>query len=65
MSGTREKWYSLVLVELTFEWYERAMVFRIYGILYFYFLFRSTVKKNTWMRAISVTVMVIILKLQF
>ena len=65
MSGTREKWYSLVLVELTFEWYERAMVFRIYGILYFYFLFRLTVKKNTWMRAIYVTVMVIILKLQF
>ena len=58
MIQTTENWDSLVLSRADF-W----MVWRFHGIpcFYFYFfLFRSNGKKNTWMRAIFVTVMVII-----
>ena len=44
MTQIREKWNSLVLVELIFEWYEGgAMVFRI---LVLFFLFRINGKKE-------------------
>ena len=48
-------------VELTFEWFEGAMVF---SFLFFCCL-EPTLNKNTLMRTISVTVMVIILKKLF
>ena len=60
MTQTREKWDSLVLSRADF-----CIVGRCRGIPCFHFLFfclEATVKKNTWMRTISVTVMVIISK---
>ena len=56
----------MVWVELIFDWYVHAMLIRFYGIPCFYFLlFRTTTKKSTWIIAISVRVMVIILKMSF
>ena len=54
MTQTRKKWNFLVLSRADF-W----MVWRCHGIPYFHFLFfclEPTVKKNTWMRTISITV---------
>ena len=65
MTQIRENGTPWFWTELAFKWYESAMVFCFYDILYFYFLFRTTLKKNSWIRAICVTVMVIILKLKF
>ena len=47
----------LFCVDLTFEWYEGDMVFRVFFCCYF--CLEPTVRKNTWMRTTSVTVMVI------
>ena len=41
------------------EWYEDAIVLRVF---IFIFLFRTSVKKGTWIRTTSVTVMVIFSK---
>ena len=66
MTQTKEKWDSLVLNRANFlngmnvPWHSVFMVLHIST-----FLFRITVQKNAWMRAISVTVLVIILELQF
>ena len=54
MTQTRKKWNFLVLSRADF-W----MVWRCHSIPYFHFLFfclEPTVKKNTWMRTISITV---------
>ena len=54
----------MVWVELIFDWHVHAMLIRFYAIPCFYFLlFRTTTKKSTWIIAISVRVMVIILKM--
>ena len=45
-------------------WTCHAIPFLSYS-MFLFFLFRTTVKENTWMRAISVAVMVIILKIPF
>ena len=42
MTQTREKWDCRILVDLTFEWYEYAMVFRVF---IFIFLFRTNFRK--------------------
>ena len=43
MTQIREKWNSLVFrIELTFEWYKGAMIFRVF----FLFLFRTNGKKE-------------------
>ena len=55
MTQARKEWDFLVL--------SRYSVFM--GFHVFVFLFRTTPKKYNWMRAISVTVVVIILKFQF
>ena len=57
MTETIEKWDSLVLSRADF-----CMIGRCHGITCFHFLFfclEATVKKNTWMRVISVSVMII------
>ena len=54
-----DPWFRL---ELNFERYEGAMSFL--GFI-FVFLFRRNGKKDTWMRTIFVTVMVIISKVSF
>ena len=41
MTQTKEKWISLFWAELTFEWYEAAMAFRVF---IFIFLFRTNGK---------------------
>ena len=59
MTQVIEKWNSLALSRL---------VWRCHGIQYFHFYFfclEPMVKKNIWMRTISVTVVVIILKVLF
>ena len=54
MTQTREKWNSLVFrIELTFEWYKGAMVFRVF---FFFFCLEPMVKKNTWMKTISINI---------
>ena len=45
--------------DLTFEWYEDVMVVHVH----FYFFVQN--QKDTWMRAISATVMVIFSKVPF
>ena len=67
MTQTREKWNSLVLSRGDFY-----MVERCHGIPCFYFIYlfiyfclEATIKRNTWIRTISVTVMVIISKVLF
>ena len=59
MTQAKEKWNSLALSRL---------VWRCHGIRYFHFYFfclEPMVKKNIWMRTISVTIMVIISKVLF
>ena len=59
MTQVIEKWNSLALSRL---------VWRCHGIRYFHFYFfclEPMVKKNIWMRTISVTIMVIISKVLF
>ena len=56
MNQTREKWNSLFWVEVTFEWYEGAMVL---GVFIFIFCLETTVRENNWMRTNSVAVIVI------
>ena len=67
MIQTREKWNSLVLSRGDF-----CMVESCHGIpcfyfiyLFFFFCLEATIKRNTWIRTISVTVMVIISKVLF
>ena len=50
-------------MDLTFEWYEDAMVFLVF--IFIFFRLKPTVKKDTWRRATSVTVMVICMKVSF
>ena len=58
MAQTKEKHDCLVLSRsLTFEWYEDDMVFRVFIVINF--VQNKTVKKDTWRRMTSVTVMVI------
>ena len=61
MTQTREKWNPRFRLEMTFEWYEGAMVFRVF----IFFYLEPTVKINPWVRMISVTVMVIVEKKPF
>ena len=49
--------------ELTFEWCESAMIFRVF--IFIFILFRSNDKKNTWMRTTFIKVMIIIPKMPF
>ena len=63
--GKNKKWDSLVLIRACF-----CMIGRYHGIpcfhfFCFFFCLEATVKTNTWMRTISVTVMVIISKVLF
>ena len=63
MLQTREKMRTpLFRVELTFKWCEGAI-----GFLAFIFIFclGPTVRNSTWMRATSVTVMVMFSKVPF
>ena len=63
MTQTTEKWDSLLLSRADF-W----MVWRCHGISWFnfyFFWFRTNSKKNTWMRKIFVTIMVIMSKIPF
>ena len=60
MTRTTKKGNLWFLVELTFKWYEAAMVFHIFTFIFL--VLEPTVKKNTWMRTISITAMVIISK---
>ena len=62
MTQTTENGTPWLWVELTFEWYEGVMEFHVF---IFIFLFKSNGKKNTWMRTIFVTVIVINLKVPF
>ena len=58
MYQTKEKFNSLVLSR-SYLW----MVWRCYGITHvpcYYFCLEPTVRKDTWMRTISVTVMIIL-----
>ena len=49
----------LFWVEETFEWYEGAMVFRVFIFyLFIFFCLETTVIENNWMRTTSVAVMV-------
>ena len=58
IAQTKEKRDCLVLSRsLTFEWYEDDMVFRVFIVVNF--VQNKTVKKDTWRRMTSVTVMVI------
>ena len=50
MVGTPCLW-----AELTFEWCESAMIFRVF--IFIFILFRSNGKKNTWMRTTFIKVM--------
>ena len=61
MTQTREKWNPWFRLEATFEWYEGAMVFRVF----IFFYLEPTVKINPWARMISVMVMVIVEKKPF
>ena len=58
ITQTREKCVSLFWVELTSEWHEDVMAFHVFIHI---FCLGSTVRKNTWMRTTSVTVIVIFL----
>ena len=49
-------------VDLTFEWYGDAMVFRVF---IFIFCLETTLRKDTWMRATFATVVVIFLTVPF
>ena len=57
----RETWlpcfeiHSKIHSNVTFEWYEDDMVFRVFVVI----IFRTNGKKDNWMRKTSVTVMVI------
>ena len=58
LNHTREIWDSLVFlfwVEVTFEWYEGAMVFRIFISI---FCLETKVRENNWMGTSFDTVMV-------
>ena len=48
--------------DLTFEWYEDAMIFRVFIVI---FRLATNARKHTWMRMISITVMVIFSELPF
>ena len=62
MTQTREKWDSLVLSRADF-----CIVWRCHGIpcFHLFFCLEAKVKKNIWMRTISVMVMIIISKVLF
>ena len=47
-------------VDLSFEWSEDDMVFRVFSVIVFYL--EPTVRKDAWMRTTSVTVMIIFSK---
>ena len=47
-------------VDLSFEWSEDDMVFRVFSVIIFYL--EPTVRKDAWMRTTSVTVMIIFFK---
>ena len=50
----------LFWVDLSFEWSEDDMVFRVFSVIVFYL--EPTVRKDAWMRTTSVTVMIIFSK---
>ena len=62
MPQTWEKWTPWFWVDLAFEWYGGAMVFRV---LIFIFLFRNCGKMTTWRTMIYIAVAVIISKAPF
>ena len=65
MTQTRENWNSHVLSRpdfwMVFEWYGDIMVFCVFIFIYFFCL-EPTLRKDTWKRATSATVMVIFRK---
>ena len=62
-SMTQEKRDSLFRAELTLEWYDGAMVFRVF--IFVFLCLELTVRKNTWMTTISVAIAVIFSKVPF
>ena len=57
MTQAREKCDSLTWVEVTFEWFESVMEFHV--LIFSFLCLEPTVRKDTWVRTTSVTVMVI------
>ena len=53
---------TLSWVDLTFEWYDNAMVFLVFILNYFFVCLETMVRKDIGMKTISITVLVISLK---
>ena len=65
MIQTREKWNSLALSRADFCMVESGHGIPCFYFILFFFCLEATIKRNTWIRTISVTVMVIISKVLF